>query len=471
MHVSRSGRMRRPSSPTARSVASALLATLGLAAGAIVLAPAAASAQSNAIAFTSLRGGDARIYAVDADGGSLRRLTQTPGAFDGAPAYSPDGRRIAFTCGNFELCLMNSDGSGAARLTTNDWPREFRYDTSPAWSSDGTRIAFVRTVAGEDGLWIVNADGSGLRQLPVPTGVNASPSFSPDGSLIAFAHAEDETGDSNLPSSSESAVHVIRTDGGGSRTLTGPGLDAMDPAWSPDGRHIAFVRGNDESPPQILVMDADGSELRRVTKRMVHAASPAWSPDSARIVFSSVRAGGISLYHVAATGGEPVRLTTGRGPDFAPAWQPIGAATVAAPLASPAAAPSAATADARVVGMLLRTLVSFVPVMSSFENERASDLMRAAERFERLSRRTSSAARPLRPQTPAGRRVRRLVLQSAAVMRGVAGETRQWSRSVARRDRRAARKNRTDALLGALGGAFTLAEAMDVAGLSQASLG
>ena len=449
--------------------ATALLALLCL--GALtLLAPAAAPAQSPSIAFTSLRGDAAHVYAVNADGSGLRALTQTPdAAFEGSPAYSPDGRRIAYTCGNFELCLMNSDASSPTRLTTNDWPREFRYDTSPAWSPDGARIAFVRTVAGKDGIWIVNADGSGLRQVPVPAGVNASPSFSPDGTMLVFEHAEDETGDDDLPSSSDSAIHVIRTDGGESRTLTGPGMDASSPAWSPDGRQIAFVRNLEESPTQIHVMNADGTGRRRLTKRSIAAIDPGWSPDSTRVVFSTLSARGASLFHVAASGGEPVRLTTGRGVNIGPAWQPNLTGTPAAPVTAPAVPPSAATADARTVGLLLRTLVSAVPVMGTMQSERADDLRTAADRMSRLAQRTRSQARSLRPTTRAGRRVRTLVLRSAAVMQGVAGETRQWARSVRRHDRRAARKHRQDALLGMIFGAlFTLAEATDVAGVSQA---
>ena len=137
---------------------------------------------------------------------------------------------------------MNRDASAPARLTTNDWPREFRYDTGPAWSPDGRRIAFVRTVAGRDGIWMINTDGSALTQLPVPAGVNGGPSFSRDGSMIVFSHAEDETGDSDLPSSSDSGIYVMRSDGGGEpRSLTGPGTASLrtrrpGSASAPSGR-------------------------------------------------------------------------------------------------------------------------------------------------------------------------------------------------------------------------------------------
>ena len=89
----------------AKAATSAALAMLGVVAGMVTLSPAAASAQAPRVAFTSFRDGVARVYAVDADGANPRALTRTPGAaYEGSPAYSPDGRRIAYTCGNFELC-------------------------------------------------------------------------------------------------------------------------------------------------------------------------------------------------------------------------------------------------------------------------------------------------------------------------------------------------------------------------------
>ena len=206
-----------------RLVTAAVLALLAVARHARAVRRVGADA--SAVAFTSFRDGAAHVYAVNADGSARQAADADPGAaYEGSPAYSPDGRRIVYTCGNFELCVMNADGSAPARLTTNDWPRQLRYDTSPAWSPDGTTIAFVRTVAGKDEIWLVAPDGSGLRKLAVPAGVNGSPSFSADSRTIAFAHAEDETGaGDDLPSSSDSAIYVVGVDGSGLRKLTRQG--------------------------------------------------------------------------------------------------------------------------------------------------------------------------------------------------------------------------------------------------------
>ena len=453
-----------------RSGVAALLATTA----AFLLAPAAASAQApGAIAFTSFKGDAARVFAVNPDGTSVRPLAQTPGsAFEGSPAYSPDGSRIVYTCGNFELCLMNADGSAQTRLTVNDWPRELRYDTSPAWSPDGTTIAFVRTVGGQDEIWLVAPDGSGLRKLPVPAGVNGSPSFAADSRTIAFAHAEDETdsGD-DIRSSSDSAVHVIGIDGSGLRKLSGKGVNASEPAWSPDGTRIAFTRTFDEDEAQIFVMNADGSSPRRLTSRTSSAAAATWSPDSARIAFSSVRASGVSLYHVAATGGRAVRLTTGAGPDLEPAWQPAGASTPAGQAVPPAVAPSVATPDARVVGVLMRAFSGLLPAVSALVERRAAALLSAGRNMERHARRITTAARALRPTSPRARRVRRTVLESMSVLERLGTATRALSRTVRRGDRSAAREQRGGiAFALVFGVALPLGAGSGEAGISQTTL-
>ena len=187
-----------------------------------------------------------------------------------ALAWSPDGRKLAFLdeggrcpfC--FNLYVVNSDGSGLRNLTAKLGPPALVLvhgpASDPAWSPDGQMIAFVGlglTAGLGEPIYVVKADGSGLRNLtPKPVGAYAAPAWSPDGRKIAFVSDRD----------GNSEVYVMNANGRGQRNLTrNPAYDA-DPAWSPDGRKIAFVSNRDGNYG-VYVMNADGSGQRRLAQR------------------------------------------------------------------------------------------------------------------------------------------------------------------------------------------------------------
>lgn len=135
------------------------------------------------------------IHVMNADGSDQMQLT----ADGGTPAWSPDGR-IAFagtgTEGIFEsIFVMNGDGTNVTKLIDADFPvvpddsqEDFpRGLWDPTWSPDGQTIAFMRAGLGTDGLYLANADGSGLRRFAEGYGLG-SPAFSPDGSTVAFSY-------------------------------------------------------------------------------------------------------------------------------------------------------------------------------------------------------------------------------------------------------------------------------------------
>ena len=268
------------------------------------------------IAFVSRRDGKA-LYVMNADGSGLRivaRIRQL-----GSPAWSPDGQTIA-VAGDRRILLVNADGSGQRNVT-----REWGLDGFPAWSPDARRIAFF--ASRRPGINVMNADGSGRRTLTrLRAGRTASLAWSSDGKKLLFLQDNVGCGDFCFH------LYVLNADGSGLRDLTRklaggdrPGAGpASDPVWSPDGRRIAFVRLNTRHG--VYVVNADGSGVRNLTPKPRGAAyaAPAWSPDGRKIAFASERDGNSEIYLMNADGSGQRNLTRNLAYDGDPAWSPGG---------------------------------------------------------------------------------------------------------------------------------------------------
>ena len=236
------------------------------------------SPEGRRLAFASTRTGDTEIFVRD-ETGAVTQLTHAPGV-DRFPAWSPDGRRIVFATnrrgtGASEIYVVDaSDGAALTRVTTNETtpspnpniPRPG--DVEPAWSSDGSLIAYARIASPGAGIRVVRPDGSGDRGLTsiggqASTQVDRSPAWSPDGRRLAFAR-----GDALAPAS---ALWLIDADGSDAHALTdGAGYES-GPAWSPAGDSIAFVRSG-----VLAVARPDGSGLRVIARAV--AGRPAGPP-------------------------------------------------------------------------------------------------------------------------------------------------------------------------------------------------
>jgi Tol biopolymer transport system component len=218
------------------------------------------------------------------DGADLRNVLEPPDSgfsVNGSPSVSPDGGLAAFQRavpkpekpGLPFVYVIPLDGSTPERRVT----RGSSPEVDPAWSPDGRRIAFARRVRGSFDLFSIWADGSEERRLTDTPGVDElSPAWSPDGSRIAFARYEDglERGSGDL--------WTGRAGGGDERMLLGDEHDYTAPAWSPDGRRIALLRDS-----LVAVMDAAGGAPRPLTPRgEVKESRPAWSPDGTRLAFT-----------------------------------------------------------------------------------------------------------------------------------------------------------------------------------------
>ena len=234
------------------------------------------------VAFSSDRDGNMEIYAIDTDGTNLVRLTNQP-ARDTQPAWSPDGRKIAFTSNrrngfSLEIYVMNADGGQLAQLTTDHPPAV--NDESPSWSPDGTKLAFASNRGDSYDIYVMDADGNNLVQLTKGRAKEVSPCWSPNGMKIAF------TSSGNVL---KSEIYVMDADGLNPVNLTqNPEALNKNPSWSPDGKRLAFESWR-VGTHDIYVMDADGKNVIQLNNHVAWDAFPVWSPDGNHIAYTSFR--------------------------------------------------------------------------------------------------------------------------------------------------------------------------------------
>ena len=286
------------------------------------------------IVFSSDRDGNWEIYAMDADGGNQRRLTNNPGR-DRSPSWSPDGKRIVFVSNKdgdvrngkptAEIYVMDADG-GNQRNLTNHPDR----DSSPSWSPDGKRIVFSSDrdrgeAAHNTEIYAMDDDGGNQERLTSNLTEDQHPSWSPDGKRIAFSARRDGHFEAELGITYE--IYVMDADGGNQQRLTENRNNDWNPSWSPDGKRIAFMsdRKGDAVSFDIYIMNADGGNQQKLTNNRGWDGSPSWSPNSKRIVFVSYRdrnkvGHNTEIYVMDADGGNQQNLTNNPHSDASPAW-------------------------------------------------------------------------------------------------------------------------------------------------------
>ena len=213
------------------------------------------------------------------------------------PAWSPDGSQITFSSfqdASWDIYIMNADGTNVRQLTDGFWGEQAN------WSPDGTQLAFSGYKDGNESIFVMNVDGTEVEQLTDADRSDEYPAWSPDGTQIVFS--SDRDGDME--------IFVMNADGTNVRQLTdnsyGDSNKARDwqATWSPDGTQIVFSSDRD-GDSEIFVMNADGTNVRQLTDNDDLDEFPVWSPDGSQIIFNNgPRLGFTTLFVMNADGSE-----------------------------------------------------------------------------------------------------------------------------------------------------------------------
>jgi TolB protein len=220
------------------------------------------------MAYTALSGGRGTVQLVDLATGASRAVPGSGSALNITPAFSPDGRTLAFAHSDedgTQLMTANvADMCCERRLTVG----KFADNLSPTFAPDGRRLAFVSTKAGPPQVYAMAADGTDT-ELLIPfdlgsTGQSQAPEWSPDGASVVFHRFVSGT----------PQIFVYDVGSGKTRQLTSSGRNE-DPTWGPDGRHVAFVSDR-TGRRQVWVIDLETSRVRQLASAG-SARLPAWS--------------------------------------------------------------------------------------------------------------------------------------------------------------------------------------------------
>jgi dipeptidyl aminopeptidase/acylaminoacyl peptidase len=305
----------------------------------------AQTAARGKIAFLSRTSAGGDLFVLDLDRNVQTNVTQgrLPGVADAA--WSPDGTRLVVTADRgSNLYVVGADGAGLRALTQNTG---FAITQTPTWSPDGSQIAFVCDAAPNYDVCLVDADGGNRRRLTNTSSVYRDLAWSPDGSRIAYASG---------PDFFNTKIFVMNADGTQPRQLSsGQGTD-LAPAWSPDGSRIAYENDFQFGPAEIFVMNADGTGQLRLTTGFHADRHPTWSPDGKTIAFASDRGGAYAVYLMNPDGTGQARATTGTAEETNPAWQPDPALAQPTPTPTPVYSVSGRVTDsagAPVAGVLV----------------------------------------------------------------------------------------------------------------------
>lgn len=210
--------------------------------------------------------------------------------------------------GNDELYMMDYDGQNQTRLTFNR-----TRDYMPAWSADGRKIAYTSYAEMRVGLYLLDIY-EGNRTEVISEGTNFAPAFSPDGKKLAFCSTAQD---------GNSEIYVATSEGKDIKRLTFNSAIDTAPSWSPTNREIAFTSDRGGTP-QIYIMDAEGSNVRRVSFGGSYHDAPAWSPTGDRIAYVSRVDQIVDIFVLNLRTSQITKLTESNANNESPSWSPGG---------------------------------------------------------------------------------------------------------------------------------------------------
>jgi Tol biopolymer transport system component len=218
--------------------------------------------------------------------------------------------------GDYAIYGMDTEGGDQRRLTEERGDPSSAgglfFQIEPTWSPDGTKIAFASKREGTFDLFVMGAEGTGARRITSTKEQDGNPAWSPDGRRIAFDRDDD--------------LYVVSPEGSGLRKLGDDAAEERDPAWSPDGAWIAYVRRTPGTTArEVWLVRPDGTGRHALTSLSSSVFSPSWSPDSERLVFAAaIDVLTYDLYTIGADGKKLQRVTRSTEDAFEPAWSPTG---------------------------------------------------------------------------------------------------------------------------------------------------
>ncbi|HUS07101.1 MAG TPA: hypothetical protein VMZ52_12420 [Bryobacteraceae bacterium] len=271
----------------------------------------AVSLAGTKIYFVSTRTGNKEIWQMEYDGSGQKPFTSYR-SISTMPAVSPDGAKVAFTSyvrGQPEILVHSAENGRRLPFYNQTASMNATADFTP----DGKSIVFSSTAAGGYAqLYMANVNGSGLRRLTNVRAIDVEPKVNPKtGTDIVFVSGR----------SGPQQIFRMNLEGADLERLTTGEGEASNPAWSPDGQHIAFAwtRGFEPGNFNIFVMDVASRQIQQLTHGAGRNENPTWAPDGVHIAFSSRRGRATHIYSMLADGTQVKQLTT-QGQNEKPVW-------------------------------------------------------------------------------------------------------------------------------------------------------